>query len=100
MDEDIVCGACGKPDAECLCAADPQANWVERAAKLMAEIEARSREDARNASPQERAEYARGWKNDPAFDSFGLIPDQFCCRGECCGAGSWCCARAGKHSHE
>lgn len=23
-----------------------------------------------------------------------------CCVGECCGAGSYCCARAGEHNHE
>ncbi len=23
-----------------------------------------------------------------------------CCRGECCGPGSWCCAHAGEHSHD
>lgn len=26
----------------------------------------------------------------------------FCCRpdfGDCCGPGSWCCSRAGKHGH-
>lgn len=24
-----------------------------------------------------------------------------CCKdGDCCGPGSWCCAHAGKHSHE
>lgn len=24
----------------------------------------------------------------------------YCCRGECCGPGSWCCANAGEHKHE
>lgn len=35
-----------------------------------------------------------------AFDAYGIIPDTYCCRGECCGPGSWCCARAGKHDHD
>ena len=26
--------------------------------------------------------------------------DEYCCRGECCGPGSWCCNRAGPHDHE
>lgn len=30
------------------------------------------------------------------FGDFCCTPDS----GDCCGPGSWCCARAGKHSHE
>lgn len=25
--------------------------------------------------------------------------DDHCCRDECCGPGSWCCAHAGPHEH-
>lgn len=24
----------------------------------------------------------------------------FCCQGECCAPGSWCCAHAGTHDHD
>ena len=30
------------------------------------------------------------------------MSDDYCCTpdsGDCCGLGSWCCARAGKHEH-
>ena len=27
------------------------------------------------------------------------MDDCYCCRGECCGPGSWCCAHAGEHEH-
>jgi hypothetical protein len=33
----------------------------------------------------------------------GSYDGDYCCTpdsGECCGPGSWCCARAGKHEHE
>lgn len=33
-------------------------------------------------------------------DKFGDLPDDWCCRGECCGPGSWCCQRSGLHYHE
>lgn len=100
MDELIYCSECGKQDAYCKCGSEELSDWLSRSADVFEELNRLSREDARKATPLERAEYARGWKNDPAFDSFGFIPDQYCCRGECCGGGSWCCARAGKHSHE
>ena len=30
-----------------------------------------------------------------------MIDDgSYCCKGECCGPGSWCCARAGEHEHD
>lgn len=32
-------------------------------------------------------------------DAFSPLPAEFCCRGECCEPGSWCCARAGSHMH-
>lgn len=25
---------------------------------------------------------------------------EFCCQGECCGPGSWCCSHAGPHDHD
>lgn len=36
---------------------------------------------------------------DTTADAFGQLPDDWCCRGECCGPGSWCCGRAGTHAH-
>lgn len=27
------------------------------------------------------------------------VTDDYCCRGECCGPGSWCCSHAGPHNH-
>ena len=29
-----------------------------------------------------------------------LEDDNYCCRGECCAPGSWCCGHAGPHEHD
>ena len=48
------------------------------------------KEEGRHAAPLKASSTA-----SPGADE----DSNFCCRGACCAPGSWCCARAGEHTH-